>query len=553
MARHAAKSSPSWDDRANESDDWGYPAVDNARHGAHAGSHAAPSSQSAHDSGYGAHAATSSYQADDFGRGAHAAAPSRTTYDSEYGTHAAAANPYHADTSGYDAYGSASQAYSAPASGYGAHDSASQPYSPDASSYSAENYSRASRGGRRGNGKRAGNVVKMVLGVLVALIAILIIAVFAYATVFDQHTHANLSSSTDELANVLTSASDQDTEPYYVLLLGSDWRENSGTSDKEEMSGDNQRADVIILARLDPTNKQVTLVSVPRDTRWEYNGTTYKINEAYNIGGAALEAQAVSELVGVSISHTVEMHFSGLEELVDALGGVEVDVPKTIEYKDALTGEKVAVEEGTQLLNGQEAQIFARVRKSYDTDNQDQTRQGNVRTLVLAIVDTMRDKSPLEWPGLGLKVADCLGTDMSFFDFVSIAAHFMSGKMTLYSGTGPADGEIDDAAGGLWLCYKNTAGWKAVMDVVDAGGDPSDIDADTYPTDAESTTAVPAGAYDEYGNYLGENAGYYDEYGNYVGTVETDAGSTAAGYYDEYGNYVGESTGYYDEYGNYIE
>lgn len=488
MARHASNYPPSWDDHANGSDDWGYPALDNARHAAHA--------------------ATPSYSADDSG----------------YGAHASAAGPYHADASGYDAYGSASQ-----------------PYFPDASSYSADNYSHASRKSRRGGAKRFGGALKAILGVLVALVAIILIAVFVYAFVFDQHTHANLSSSTDELASVLVSADNQNEEPYYVLLLGSDWRENSGTSDKEEMSGDNQRADVIILARLDPANKQVTLVSVPRDTRWEYEGNTYKINEAYNIGGAALETKAISELVGVSISHTVEMHFSGLEELVDALGGVEVDVPKTIKYKDALTGEKVTVKKGTQVLNGQEAQIFARVRKSYDTDNQDKTRQGNVRTLVLAIVDTMREKSPLEWPGLGLKVADCLGTDMSFFDFASIAANFMSGKMTLYSGSGPAAGEVDDSAGGLWLCYENPEGWKAVMDVVDAGDDPSDIDADSYLVDTEPSGSVPAGAYDEYGYYVGENAGYYDEYGNYVGTVESDAAystSVSTGYYDEYGNYI---------------
>ena len=113
--------------------------------------------------------------------------------------------------------------------------------------------------------------------------------------------------------------------------------------------------------------------------------------------------------------------------------------------------------------------------------------------------------------------------------------------MTLYSGSGPAAGEVDDSAGGLWLCYENPEGWKAVMDVVDAGDDPSDIDADSYLVDTEPSGSVPAGAYDEYGYYVGENAGYYDEYGNYVGTVESDAAystSVSTGYYDEYGNYI---------------
>jgi LCP family protein required for cell wall assembly len=298
------------------------------------------------------------------------------------------------------------------------------------------------------------------------------------------------------------------------LLLGSDWRENSGTSDLWENSYDNQRADVIILARIDAAKKQVTLVSVPRDTRWNYEGKTYKINEAYNIGGAALETQAISELTGVKIAHTVETHFSGLENLVDALGGVWIDVPQTIEYKDALTGEQVVVEEGRQLLTGQQAQIFARVRKAYSGQNasgQDATRQGNVRTLVLAIADTIREKPFFEYPGLGLAIADCLGSDMNLGDFVQLALGFGGGGLTLYSGTGPAAGEIDEANDGLWLCYENPEGWKAVMDVVDAGGDPSDIDADSY---LVTTPAVEEGYYDEYGNYIDPNNGYAD-YGYY--------------------------------------
>ena len=373
----------------------------------------------------------------------------------------------------------------------------------DLSGFSREAYvgnSRKAKKSRKRGG--AGKAVKGIVAALVLVVAVIVVGVGAYAWTFDNHLH-NGFSTPDTISQALTPA--KEGEPYYILLLGSDWRENSGTSKLEENSGDQQRSDVIILARMDAANKLVTLVSIPRDTRWYHDGTVSKINEAYNIGGATLETQAIAELTGVPISHTVETHFSGLQDLVDALGGVEVDVPQTIKYKDALTGERVTVEAGRQKLNGQEAQIFARVRKAYS--GQDAARQGNVRTLVLAIADTMRQKPIFELPGLGLKVADCLGSDMGIMDFVNLAKDFGSGGLTLYSGTGPTAGEIDESAGGLWLCYDNPEGWKQVMEAVDAGEDPSKIDPDAALQPAEEEYYP----YDEYGNYIGD----YSEYGDY--------------------------------------
>ena len=379
-------------------------------------------------------------------------------------------------------------AYQSTGQDWGYPSSAAQMYARDA--YGSSSAAYAKRRGRK-------RVLKGILIAVVALAVLIAIAVGAYAAQFDGKLTAN-QSTPDEMADVLTPA--KAGEPYYILLLGSDWREYSGTSDKAEMSGDQQRSDVIILVRMDPANKQVTLVSVPRDTRWTYEGTVYKINEAYNMGGAALETKAVSELTGVPIAHTIETHFSGVESLVDALGGVKVNVPQTIKYTDALTGEYVTVEAGERVLNGQEAQIFARVRKAY-TDG-DGTRQSNVRVLVSAIVDSILDKPFYEYPALGLQIADCFGTDMRMFDFIGLAMDFGSGY-TMYSGTGPTAGDYDYTRDGLWLCYENPEGWKRVMDVVEAGGDPSTVDPNT------ETENGPVETYDEYGY----DTGYVEDYG----------------------------------------
>lgn len=273
------------------------------------------------------------------------------------------------------------------------------------------------------------------------------------------------------------SAPVENGEPFYMLLLGSDSREGSGTSKNPAMQGDQQRSDVMILLRVDASNRQLTMLSIPRDTPYRLDdGTVVKINEAYNINGAAGSIEAVAELTGVPISHYAEVHFSEFQAIVDTLGGVTVNVPVEMSYKDALTGEKVTIQPGEQTLNGQQAQIFVRSRKVYE-GNQDAHRQDNVRVLLNAIIDKVFDRPVSELPSLVIDLAEYATTDLKTFDLISLASDFAmgEGKMTIYSGTGPTDGAINDEAGGLWLCYEDPEGWAELMAVVDSGGNPKDV------------------------------------------------------------------------------
>lgn len=289
-----------------------------------------------------------------------------------------------------------------------------------------------------------------------------------------------MGSEQDASVNAALTAGEAG-KPFYMLVLGSDSREGSGTSDKEAESGDNQRSDVMILLRVDPASRQVTMVSIPRDTPLMLeDGRVVKINEAYNLGGAAYSIRAVSDLTGVPISHYAEVHFSEFQELVDKLGGITVDVPVEISYQDALTGETVKLEPGVQTLDGQEAQIFARARHEYG-DNQEAKRQSNIRQLFQAIVDEVLQKSLTELPGTVLDLASCVGTDMDTADIVSLALQFAgaSGKVTMYSCTGPSNGDFFEEHDGMWLCYENPEGWATLMADVDAGEDPSSLDVES--------------------------------------------------------------------------
>ena len=136
------------------------------------------------------------------------------------------------------------------------------------------------------------------------------------------HDRSEMESVNDALVSADLS------KPFYLLAIGSDSREGTGTSSRSDESGDNERSDVMILVRVDAPNRQLTLVSIPRDTPLHLDdGRIIKMNEAYNEGGAAATIEAVSELTGVPIAHYAEVHFSELQELVDNLGGVTVDYP----------------------------------------------------------------------------------------------------------------------------------------------------------------------------------------------------------------------------------
>ncbi|MEO1445978.1 MAG: LCP family protein, partial [Cyanobacteria bacterium J06635_11] len=94
-------------------------------------------------------------------------------------------------------------------------------------------------------------------------------------------------------------------------------------------------SDTMLMLRFDPASERVSVMSIPRDTRTNVAGAVTKINEANREGGPALSAQAVSELMGgVAIDRYIRINVQGVEKLIDAIGGVEVNVPKDMKYQD---------------------------------------------------------------------------------------------------------------------------------------------------------------------------------------------------------------------------
>lgn len=123
-------------------------------------------------------------------------------------------------------------------------------------------------------------------------------------------------------------------------------------------------ADTMLLIRFDPDSEELTVLSIPRDTRTEVDGLgVTKLNEANREGGPALAATSISELLDdVRIDRYVRINVQGVEKLIDALGGVDLYVPKDMKYTDESQHLYIDLEEGEQHLDGEEAMQFLRYR-----------------------------------------------------------------------------------------------------------------------------------------------------------------------------------------------
>lgn len=302
-------------------------------------------------------------------------------------------------------------------------------------------------------------------------------AVFALALAgCQQEKPEEKTSDVDAMKEASTDkAAGAETEPFYVLIVGNDSRTGTVEIDKADYADGAGRSDTIMLARIDPTTYQITLVTVPRDTTVDIDGYANKINEVYRISGIEALAKEVESLTGVKIKYYFDTGFVEFENFINALGGITANVPIDMHLQDIVGGNDIALSAGSQDLDGAESLVLARVRKLYAYDL-DACRQIQDRQIVevainkvaadpanlLTALSALADHTKTNWPSDGLKA-----TVTNFVEHAS--------EITFVSGTGPYTGDFDDNAGGLWLIPRDEATWSEVMKVVDAGGDPTTV------------------------------------------------------------------------------
>lgn len=251
-------------------------------------------------------------------------------------------------------------------------------------------------------------------------------------------------------------------KPFYILLIGSDRRANN-----EAMGA---RSDTNVLVRVDASEGVISMLSIPRDTKITYKGSTIKFNAAYTYGnGAAGTIEATSELTGVDISHYVEVNFQDMRNLVDAIGGIEVDVPYRIE--DSKAGQSV-IEPGKQTLNGRQALTFARSRHYADGDF---TRTSNQRIVIQAMAKKVLSLPATELLGVLQTASECVTTDLSVMDVYSLAMQFMDigvDKLKMYSAMAPSTTGTEN--GVSWV-FSDSAGLAEMIKLMESGEDISKV------------------------------------------------------------------------------
>lgn len=287
-----------------------------------------------------------------------------------------------------------------------------------------------------------------IVGVVLGLILLAAIGMGGYITYLDWKIGRGLGSG---LAGVLTDRVPD--EPFYMVIMGKDARPGESKS----------RSDTLILARIDAKSKRVTLVSIPRDTRVEIPGyKTTKINAAAAKGGPALVVETVSKFAGVPVSHYVEVDFAGFRELVDALGGVDVDVP--VQIKDRNVGSGVILA-GPQRLNGDQALMLVRSRAFPTGDLQRIANQQVFLRALAAGVLSVRD--PLKLRSVLSAGAETVTSDMSVAEMVDLGLA-LRGMDTANLETVSVPGEPDYIGGAAYVIHDEVA-FAAMMARIDAG------------------------------------------------------------------------------------
>lgn len=198
--------------------------------------------------------------------------------------------------------------------------------------------------------------------------------------------------------------------PFTVLLLGVD-------TDNAKVG----RTDTMMVAIVDPKDDKVSLVSIPRDMRVEVigRGSYDKINSAYAYGGINMSVATVEHFLEIPIDYYATVDFQGFKALVDAIGGVDINVEKDMSFYDRLTKQNVYLQGGPQTLNGFQALNYARFRGDVEGDFGRNRRQ---RQVVSAIIDQTIDlRNVTNMKEISEALGENVRTDISFTKMVSLA------------------------------------------------------------------------------------------------------------------------------------
>lgn len=254
----------------------------------------------------------------------------------------------------------------------------------------------------------------------------------------------------------------------------------------DERPGDAGRADSVMLVSWDPKTDQVGVVSLPRDLWVQIPGHGYdKLNHSFAYGGEKLMTTTVEKLLGLSIDHHIVVNFQGFRKVIDAVGGVNMDVEKRMYYEDPVDPDGPLVIDfypGPQRLDGNKALHYARFRSDEEGDIGRMRRQQ--RLLKALVTEVLRPANFTQLPSLVRGVAGSVRTDLSVTEMAKLAVQG-AGALKQPMTTGSVAGE-GGSLGGIFYLVADIASARADAYRVLTGEEPDD----NFLTRAQEAQAV---------------------------------------------------------------
>ncbi|HWP34724.1 MAG TPA: LCP family protein [Thermodesulfobacteriota bacterium] len=266
----------------------------------------------------------------------------------------------------------------------------------------------------------------LALGALALLALALVWAVLGYLSFARGVADANARLPDAAKARLAEPEGSLLSAPATILVVGTD----GGRAPARRGA---RRADSLLLVRTDPGRSRLAYLSIPRDLRVEIPGYgSGKINAANQLGGPALTIAAVRRLTGLPVQHVVVVDFDGFRKLIDALGGIDVDVPRPVlsnrfdcPYPRARCAawEGWRFEKGRQHMDGRRALVYARIRTNrLDPADTDVSRGDRQQLVAAAVGEKIASLGTfLRLPFVGDELAAPLATDLSAWELVQLA------------------------------------------------------------------------------------------------------------------------------------
>ncbi len=214
------------------------------------------------------------------------------------------------------------------------------------------------------------------------------------------------------------------------------------------------RTDTILVVGIDPHDRRVTVLSVPRDTRALINGTAHKINEMYARHGELALRGMIEELLDITIDRYVMVDFAGFTNTIDLLGGIDLLIEQSMHYDDNWGNVHIHFNPGQTHLNGKKALEYVRFRADAAADLGRIKRQ---QRFISAVLEKLKSPSiVVRLPQLIQEAYGHISTDLRIAEMLDLALALKDGPISIQTMSLPGDARYIDKIS-YYLPFKEEA------------------------------------------------------------------------------------------------